>query len=341
MPVVYIDVVWAVNLVMDAVLLFTTGWIAKRKMRPWRVFAGALVGAMYSLILFVPSWSWATTWPGKALVSLVMIALVFPTRNWLQLARLSALYYFVSFVLAGAAIALHFAVPGESLTKGVVLANRRFVWSTSLGGLALVVAIPLSFALIRYVMYRVKQVQIQSGSLYEVFVTVGGKNTQFTGLVDTGNQLRDPVSRRPVCLVDAHVMQEILPEELHPALQRGEDLVMALSDITDKSLATKFALIPFRGAGGVTKMTIAIRPDHMELEVQGARKPAAQSCLLAVHTGRLSNDNRFQAILHTQVITGDDGLESNLKNSTKPESQTENRSPTVVDSHPSDPGWRL
>lgn len=340
MPVVYIDVVFLVNVVMDAVLLWTTGWIAKRALRRRRVLFGALIGATYALILFVPALSILTSWPGKIIVSLLMVAAAYPSRNWLETFRLTLLYYFVSFVFAGATIALHFAIPGTSVAEGLVLTNQRFAIAANFRGLALVVAIPIGFSIIRYSFQRIRQIRVNSGMLEKVAASLNGGRIEFIGLLDTGNRLRDPLSGRPVCLVEASVMKPLMPAELHQVIDEGKDIVQALSLVTDPLWANRVALVPFQGAGGVRRITIAVRPEKLEVWRQDSWHATAVECLLAVHTEKLSLDNRFQAILHTDVITGDDGFEGKLT-TTGTEHETKNTAATMVDSHPRDPGWRL
>jgi stage II sporulation protein GA (sporulation sigma-E factor processing peptidase) len=310
LPVVYIDVVWIVNLIMDTVLLMTTSWVAKRPLQMWRVFAGGLLGSTYALLLFFPPLSFLTTWPGKAIVSLLMVGLAIPWRNWLELARLSVLFYFVSFVFAGAAVALNFAIPGTSLGSGTVVNGSHLAFSSSLQGLALLVAIPVGYGTLRFTVNRVKAVKTQSRSLYEVKVAVLEREVSFTGLADTGNQLRDPLSRRPVCLLDEDLWIKLFPADFQEMVSKGTDIVTAVSRLEMDGYQQKIAMIPFRGAGGASQITVGVRPDKVELEREGTQLTATSECLFAAHQGRFSMDGRFQGILHIEVITGDDNFEN-------------------------------
>lgn len=340
MPVVYIDVVFVVNVVMDAVLLWTTGWIAKRAFRVRPVLLGALIGAVYALILFVPALTVLTSWPGKVIVSLLMVVTAYPTRNWLETFRLTLLYYFVSFVFAGATIALHFAIPGTSVENGLVLTNQRYAMTTSFQGLALVVAIPVGFTLLRYTFQRVRQIRVQSGALLRVAASMQEKRVEFVGLLDTGNHLREPISGKPVCLVEAGALKPLLPSELQRVVDEGRDIIQGLSSVTDPNWSSRVALVPFQGAGGVRRITMGIRPEKLEVWRENSWHAVAGECFLAVHAEKLSLDNRFQAILHTDVTTGDEGFESKLT-TTSSEHEVTHTSSTAVDSHPRDPGWRL
>ncbi|QQE80713.1 sigma-E processing peptidase SpoIIGA [Alicyclobacillus sp. SO9] len=310
MPVVYIDVVWIVNLVMDTVLLMTTSWVAKRPLRMWRVSAGGLLGSLYALLLFFPPLSLLTTWPGKAIVSLLMVGLAIPCRNWLELLRMSVLFYLVSFVFAGAAIALNFAIPGTSLGSGTVVNGSQLAFSSSLQGLALIVAIPVGYGTLRFTLNRVKAVKTQANSLYEVQVTLFQRKICFTGLADTGNQLRDPLSRRPVCLLDQDIWLKLFPDDFQNMVNKGTDVVTAVSRQSMDGYQQRIAMIPFRGAGGASQITVGIRPDKVELERNGVEVSGISECLFAAHQGKFSVDGRFQGILHIEVITGDDNFEN-------------------------------
>ncbi|GGI97292.1 sporulation sigma-E factor-processing peptidase [Alicyclobacillus cellulosilyticus] len=306
MPVVYIDVVWLVNFAMDAVLLAVTGWILRRTVRPWRVLLGALAGSVYALSVFFPTLSLLTTWPGKAAASLLMVAIALPWRRSLDLARNAAVFYMVSFLCAGAAIAIHFALPAVSVAQGTVVAANRLAFLTSLGSLSLIVACPVAWAGIRLLVRHLRMRAWLQATACTVHVVVAGKEVVFTGLLDTGNRLYDPISRRPVCLVEAEALAPVLPPAL--AAAETERWLEALSRVDDAAWRRRLAVVPYRGAGGTQQVTVAVRPDEVRITCEG-RSVRAGPCLLALHPNGLSLDRHFQAILHTDLIMGDDGIE--------------------------------
>jgi stage II sporulation protein GA (sporulation sigma-E factor processing peptidase) len=340
MPVVYADVVWLVNFAMDAVILLCTGWIVKRKLRALRILSGAFIGSLYSLVLFIPSLSFLTSWPMKAIVSLGMVAIAIPWVKWLDLLRCSVMYYFVAFVFAGATIALHFAVPGVSIAKGTVISGRGLMFVTSFKTLTLMMAIPTAMATVRYAIGKARQIQAKRAALCEVHLRVQGQAATFIGLVDTGNQLRDPISRKPVCFVEGGVVEHLFPEPIRKAIQDQKSLIDALSDVSDESWRKRFSLIPFQSAGGMAQMTIAFRPDEVHIVLQGVLQPARSQCLFAIQTRALSTDGRFQAILHTELISGDESNES-YNVSRQAQSQTADSTSTLVDSGSSETLRRL
>ncbi|MCL6627254.1 MAG: sigma-E processing peptidase SpoIIGA [Alicyclobacillus shizuokensis] len=337
MPVVYLDVVWLINFVMDGLLLATSAWICRRPLRPKRILAAALLGAMYAVLLFFPSLAWLTSWPGKVVVSLAMVAVAIPCRRWLEWLRVSVMFYFVSFVFAGAAMALHYAVPGTSLATAQVQGSR-IAFATSLESLGLLVAIVLAGFLLRYAAYRWRVQTQHAGAVLPVRVVFNGESVTLMGLVDTGNRLRDPVSRKPVCLADASACAGLLPQPLWTALVQRGDLLSALEQVEDGQGRHRFTLVPLQGAGGA-QLALAFRPDAVELR-HGQTWRAGGACLIALHAGELSSDRDFQMILHAAVITEADGFDEFPVASTDSTAMA-HADASVVDSHPGSIGRRL
>src|SRR6476646_5380698 len=55
--VVYIDLIFAANLLIDGVLLWLTGWLVKLRVSWWRLVLSAVIGALYVVMMFVPELS--------------------------------------------------------------------------------------------------------------------------------------------------------------------------------------------------------------------------------------------------------------------------------------------
>ena len=332
-PVIYADVVFAVNLLMDGVIIIATTLIIKRRVRPMRSFLGAVFGAAYAMLLFTPQLSFLTTWVGKALASLLMVVIAIPFRSLLELTRNVVVLYCVTFVLAGAVLALHFAAPGMSLAQGTVISGGRIAFQTSVSGLAVVAAIPIAMWLLHVAIGRARRIRHQSQSLVSVTASLGGNQVEFVGLLDTGNQLHDPLSGLPVCLLDASVFERLVPDSMGILFQKGVDLLAAIPNLAHEPGMPKLHLVPFRGAGGAQKVTIAIRPDQLWVTHDGADRVLARPCLLALHMDPLSVDARFEAILHTEILTGDDRHDRNTSTQ-KSEYETSNSVTTAMDSRP-------
>ncbi|MFX4301993.1 sigma-E processing peptidase SpoIIGA [Alicyclobacillus tolerans] len=309
-PVIYLDIVWLLNFVMDGVLLWMTLFVIRRPVRWKRLLLGALFGAFYSLFLFIPSLSFTTSLLGKVLASLLMVWIGIGRRNWFDLARSCLGLYFVTFLMAGAALALHFAVPGVSLASGTVITNRGIAFGTSGTILALLVAVPVSIGLVQHTIQRIRTWKLASMHVLSMQVTVQGQDFSFQALLDTGNHLSDPVTRQPVCFMDYKLLQSVLPSPLSAALQAGQDPVNALAALGDHEAGTlAFALVPYRVAGGQSNLALCLRPDALYVVCNGEKLSVPQIPWLALSVAELSREGTFQAILNPQILSGDERIE--------------------------------
>ncbi len=55
MPVVYIDVLFGVNLFLNYIMLRAAGSLCKNRPPQWRTITGAALGAFYAIAVFFPS----------------------------------------------------------------------------------------------------------------------------------------------------------------------------------------------------------------------------------------------------------------------------------------------
>ena len=103
---VYADVLLAVNFLIDYLLLLFCARLSGRRIIRKRLLAGALGGALTSLVIFLPPLSF---WPMtllKAGIAVLMVRLAYPWLSWRVFFRDSFLFFTVSFLLAGICLGL-------------------------------------------------------------------------------------------------------------------------------------------------------------------------------------------------------------------------------------------
>ncbi len=47
--VVYIDIIFLINVLIDGTLIWMTGWSRKLRLRPWRLVLSAVIGGSYAV----------------------------------------------------------------------------------------------------------------------------------------------------------------------------------------------------------------------------------------------------------------------------------------------------
>jgi stage II sporulation protein GA (sporulation sigma-E factor processing peptidase) len=303
--VVYVDLIFVTNLLIDGALLLTTAWMRKQKPVIWRIIASAVVGALYCLMMFLPELSFMYTFLTKFLFSVVMLWIAFGFHSLQHYIRNLGAFYVVNFVAAGGILGIHYLLLSSSdLWNGIVF--------TQSGGMAFKLKVGTLFSLIVFAVVLVWFKLVQSSrqrqdrlTTYtgQVEVRIGQDRVRCTGLVDTGNQLSDPLTRMPVMVMEASLWSEALPEGWSEKLAGGQadNLVLELGEAEDFPWRDRLRLVPYRGINKGSQFMLALKPDEVRIELGGYTYTSAR-VLIGLDGGKLSSEGAYRAIIHPSLV---------------------------------------
>ena len=186
MTVVYIDLLFLLNLIANYLLLLAAGRMAGAVLIRWRIGLGAAAGALYAALIFLPGLDWLAAWPCK-LAAGVLLALVAygGERNFL---RITVLFFGASAALAG-------AVLGFELLGSASLTLEYGVLYTPVDIRLLLLSFTVCYFVLSLFFRRVGQ---HGGKLTSLKITLGEQTVDVTALRDTGHTVTDPADNRPV-----------------------------------------------------------------------------------------------------------------------------------------------
>ena len=305
-PVLYIDVVWALNVIMDAFILTLTAFFCRRKRAWWRIGLSAVVGAMYVVLMLWPGPAALFVIGFKIALSVLMIWVAFPFHSLKEFVVTLLVFYVASFLTGGIALALNYLVQSPSLGEaGFVVASGRPAWLINGGIIATLAACPAAYSFGNLLWRRVTIAKRRQAGLWTVSVRLGDEKIQMVGLLDTGNQLREPVSGTPVIVVDYRAIMDLLPMSLVEALASGGDPIDWISnENVDETWQSRFRVVPYRTVGKSAGLLLALRPDEITVEKDGEAYHH-QRVLLGLNDRPLASDGSYQAIVHADLTIPD------------------------------------
>ncbi len=299
-PVVYLDVVLVVNLIMDFLILWATARLGQLPASPWRLLAGAAIGAVYSLAILFPAGAPLLVLGIKVLFSLLMVLVTFYPLSWRRFFQALVYFYLVAFAMGGAMLGgIYLTGGGSSLpVMGGALAadpGVHYTW--------LLAAVAAAEILVRWGTGWLKKNIWQQMLRLPVVISFGGRPRAVKAMVDTGNSLRDPLSQRPVIVVEYSALQGILPPEITRAYnsQGGLDLENLAVSLAASPWAARLRLIPFHSLGQDRGMLLALRPDEVVI-VTGERMIKIKEVLIGLYRERLSPEGSYRALLHPDLL---------------------------------------
>jgi stage II sporulation protein GA (sporulation sigma-E factor processing peptidase) len=298
-PVIYLDMVLAVNLVMDWLILWAVALCLRLPFSYMRITAGALIGALYAVALVLPSLGFLATFGIKILFSLVMIGVAFAWRSWQLYLRILGCFYLISFMAGGAVMGVAYLVKdaGAIATYNGVMALINFPAGWLLTGIGILVLI----SVIGASAYRKHFQKFQ----YSVPLTVCFEESTVAAraLVDTGNHLRDPFSQSPVVIMEYGVLKPFLPAELNCVLQaaKGKGLEGLGNVLRGTPWETRIRMLPFHSLGNRQGLLPGLVADQVYVEVDDTTV-CHRKVVIGIYQGLLSPDRQYQALLHPELL---------------------------------------
>ena len=247
MTVVYIDLLFLLNLTANYLLLLGAGRMSGAVLRRWRIALGAAAGALYAVLVFLPGLGWMSLWPCRLGAGMLMPVVAYGGER--RLLRIILTFFGASAGLAG-------LVLGAELLGSSALTLRGGVLYSALDLRLLLLLFILCYCLLTLVFRR------QSGNggrraLIQLTVLLAGERVVLTALVDTGHTLTDPADNRPVVVAEADRFRRLLPSASDPARP-----VEALKACHQAGLSTA-RLLPYRAVGVECGLLLALRADSV------------------------------------------------------------------------------
>lgn len=199
--VFYIDLILILNFLIDYLILLATSKFLKLQYKSWRLAIGAVIGAMYSLAFFIPSLDFSQLLFSKILLSIVIVLVSFGFRHLIHFIRTIATFYFTSFILGGGVLAIQYMFNIEH-----EIVNGIYVSRSSTPVVTIIIILISAVAIWFFSNSTVKSIQRKTRAqegIVEVQIVLGNNSYNCKGLIDTGNRLYDPITRKPVMIVEA------------------------------------------------------------------------------------------------------------------------------------------
>lgn len=273
--VIYVDIIFLINFVMDFGLLMLVKKIRKLAATGFRLICAAAAGAagITGLALI----SLPAVMEGMIAVLLLPALMLFCAFGFKNMKTniLNLITLYTSGFLAGGIF--NFIFYHTNIKH--CLFNRLYpqrgadfplIYYIVSG----VLAFGLSFSLVK-VFLRTK---VKQRHLYETVLTIHGRRIAACGLMDTGNHLYDPITHKPVSIAEAGFLKKYLEE-------------------MDRE---KIRAIPFQSIGKENGIIFAVMIDAIELK-GGPENPDVQP-LVALYDRPLSADGSYQLILHPDLL---------------------------------------
>ncbi|BBW96786.1 sigma-E processing peptidase SpoIIGA [Geobacillus sp. FSL W8-0032] len=294
--VVYLDVIWLLNVCFDALLLWLTALMLKRPIVWWRLLAGALIGSMLVVLLFTPAAAIAQHPLSKIGVSVLIVLAAFGFKRPRYLLENMLAFYFATFAVGGGMLAVHYFFAQHWSVRQGLLFMRQPGAGDPISWLFVIVGFPVLWLFSRRRVEAIREKKLRFEHIIDVTVIWDGRTLALRGLIDSGNQLVDPLTKTPVMVVEREKAKGVLPEDLLVCLGSHASL-----DALPERWMDRLRLIPYRSVGSGPQWMMAIKPDGVMLRYENEWLEVAHG-LVALSTEPLSADGEYDCIVHPKMV---------------------------------------
>ena len=297
---IYIDVVLIENLCMNYIILFSTSYILKIKRNHFRLIISALLGGVYSILAYMQIVEIYSNFFIKIILSIAMVYIAYNAKNIKLLMKQIVIFYLTSFVFGGCAFALlYFVKPQEILMKNGMYIGTYPLKIALLGGIVGFAITVVAFKVVKYRMTK-------KDMFCEITIYMKEKSIKAKAMIDTGNMLKDPISRMPVIVVEKDILYEIIPYKILNNLDKiiGGEIA---SEIYDKEIVeyiSKFKVIPFTSLGKQNGLLLGIKASKVKIELD-SNEEELENVIIGIYDKKLSKKNNYNALLGLDILEGE------------------------------------
>lgn len=262
----YLDVLFLTNFLMNYLILRLVCKILKRPSIRIRCMLGGLLGAFgVCLVVFLPVRSiLAGLLPVHVVISTFMVKIGCRIKDTRNLIRGVIAMYLISFLWGGMFFVLYQSPAAAHL--------RTFIFLSV-----------ISYELLTFGIWLYGWQKKRRDHCCEITLYVNEKSKKVKGLYDTGNQLVDALSGKPVSVVDAGVLESMFLEPL------------------EYNEALKPHYISYHAVGTEEGAILVVTIDAMRIDIRGEEhmilKPA-----LALSCENVSFTQHYQLILNPNLV---------------------------------------
>lgn len=258
--------------------------LMKTKIHIIRIVSATLVGVLYSVLVLIVNRNFLNYFIVKFMISILMITIAHSPKGFFGYFKAIICLYILSLLVLG------------------IVSYSYTVFNSKITVVILFIIMFIVYLLFSIIFKEAKSNRNNKNYTREIKIYIRGNSVVLTGLVDTGNELCDSVSQRPVIIVKANSLKYLINkdvlEEIICAYNIGGNAVL---DFMIKRLSDyNFRLVKYETIGTNNEYLICVVPD--KTLIKDKDKCFAVDCVIGIYNGVLNKDDKYQALLFKNIL---------------------------------------
>lgn len=265
--VIYGDIVFLENFIVDYFLLNVTGKILMIKTKKSRLLVASFIGALYTFTFLIPKLKILSIFPVQFLIAFIILSISLNIKNIFLLFKGTICFIIISALLSGTCILL-LLIKSNSIFGDNILSNNTIK--------NIIIGVISIYFFCCYMVKFTKNKAIVTNFKYDVNLEVNSKEYNIKAFLDTGNELYEPASNLPCIIVEDWIFKDI---------QLSKDNIY---------------YVPYR-AVGIKGQLIGFKANWIRIKNENSKWEEIEA-LICLCQENLSRDNDFNALLSRGII---------------------------------------
>ena len=282
--IVYADVLIFLNTFVNFFILQLTSKICKDGYRLFRIITASMLGAVFSLYIFLPPLPFFLEALLKLVISAVIVLTCFGYDSLKGLIRRVAVFFLSSFLYGGIMLTIWTVLKPDNMAinNGVVYLD--------ISPIILISATLISYLCLSIIRFFGKR-QAAMGKRCDITIETELGKTKVAGLFDTGNSLTDSLTGKSVIIIEKGVAEKLFVE-----LPTTENVMAG-----KVQNCTNFRVIPFSSVGGNGIIT-AFKPQKLVINFDD-KQMSLENILIGISKEPLGSD--YKAIVNPDILNNE------------------------------------
>ncbi|QSX06037.1 sigma-E processing peptidase SpoIIGA [Sedimentibacter sp. zth1] len=281
----YIEYIIFQEFVIDFILLYTTALLLKKKIKFKRIIMAAMVGVLYTVLVFMIEREFLNYFIIKFLVSVLMLTIAHSPHGFLGYIKTIICFYILSI-----------------LTFGIVIISY-YIFKSRLTIILLLATLFAVYLLFKILFFEIRKNNDNADYLREVSIFLNGNKVNLTGYIDTGNELTETLTNRPVIIVKRDSLKPLFDEktidEISFAYSNGTEAIMDF--LLNKLQNYNFRILKYGTISSKNEYMLCLVPD--KIVVKNKDKCFIVDCVIGIHDGLLNDEDNYQALLFKKLLS--------------------------------------
>ena len=286
---IYLDIVLIENILLNYIIILSTAIISKEKINFIRIVISSIVGGIFCILNYIFQIPMYLETILKIIISIIMMKIAFNKNK--KFIKTLMFFYLVSFTFGGIAFMLLFIISPQNVKlNGNTLIGIYPLKVTILAG-------AFGFMIISIIAQIIKNKYEKKTMICDLEIFYKGNCKKIKSMLDTGNLLKEPLTKADVIVVEKECLYGIINKEI---LENINEIIKG-SWLEDSNVHSyKLKVIPFSSLGNENGILIGFKPDY--IKVYDEEEYIRNDVIIGIYNGKLTRNGMYSGLIGLGIL---------------------------------------